>query len=77
MEIKILAFGAVADVLSSGQMELDNLISTDELRAYFEKKYPTLKSLSYAIAINKKIVLGNVNFNNGDEVALMPPFSGG
>lgn len=49
-----------------------------ELREYLFEKWPLLKDVTFVIAINRKIVNDlNHPIIETDEVALLPPFSGG
>ena len=40
-------------------------------------QYPSLRQGSMAIAVNKTYVTNDVILKDGDEVALLPPISGG
>lgn len=77
MEINVLIFGQIADFTGEGSLKISAVISTDELRQLLQKKYPQLKNLEYSLAVNKKIIQENSRLQDGDIVALLPPFSGG
>lgn len=47
------------------------------LRAWLGRGRPDLLDQSVRIAVNDEIVLGNCALNEGDEVAFLPPMSGG
>lgn len=76
-EITVLPFGAVAEVLGQSNLKLANLSSTDELKQQLERDYPALKTIPYAIAVNKQLVTGSASLEHNATVALLPPFSGG
>ena len=40
-------------------------------------KYRLVEKENFSIAVNKKIISDEYIFNENDEIALMPPFSGG
>jgi len=42
-----------------------------------EEKYPRLKTVQYAIAVNKEVIQQNTILDNDATVAILPPFSGG
>ncbi len=50
---------------------------TDTLLREFTKEYPDMAALKFSVAINKKISPENKSLEAGDEIALLPPFSGG
>ena len=75
--IRIKAFGLIADKLNSAEVQLDEVDNTEQLRKLLYEKYPQLKEVDFAIAVDKKITVGNAPLKPGAEVALLPPFSGG
>ena len=77
MKIKLLFFGNLAELAQKPTMELEGITNTSELHEYIEFHYPHLLNSKFAIAVNKKITGQEVEFHDGDTVALIPPFSGG
>ncbi len=77
MKIKLLFFGNIAEHARKTEIELNGITNTTELRDYIEFHYPHLMNTKFAIAVNKKISGQEVGFQDGDTVALIPPFSGG
>ncbi len=78
--MKLLAFGIVKDIFSDSSIDIDiNNISTVEvLKELLEKKYPQLSKLgSYMIAINNEYASADETIHEKDEVAIIPPVSGG
>ena len=73
----LLFFGPLADIVGKTQFDLSDIQSTDELKGKIFEKYPELASHTFLLAVNKKVQRENVVLNKGDEVALLPPFSGG
>lgn len=76
MQATIITFGKIAE-LSSDKIILDNVVDTNSLKQRLEQQYPALINIKYAIAVDKKIVSGNVSINETSTIALLPPFSGG
>lgn len=76
MQVKVLFFGPLAEMMSS-EMMLDEVKDTDALINQLKMKCPQLATHKYAIAVNKKITDGNTALADGFTVALLPPFSGG
>jgi len=75
MNIKIIAFGQIAEI--TGKQLAAEATDTAILRTWLLEKFPALGQKKYAIAVNKKVVTDTVQLNENDEVALMPPYSGG
>ncbi len=63
------------DAGPSGATTLDEL--KDRIRAEHPGLAPVLDSRSVMISVNQEFAAGNVEVRDGDEVALLPPFSGG
>jgi molybdopterin converting factor small subunit len=77
MKIKILYFGSTADIAGIREETADSPRLLDELNDLLRMRYPGLKELNYRFSVNRKMATGNEQLNEGDEVALLPPFAGG
>lgn len=75
--IRILAFGVAAEKMKTNSVWAENINDVNALKSWLSKRFPDLNDLKIGIAVNKKIVHDNILLNNEDEVALLPPFSGG
>jgi molybdopterin converting factor subunit 1 len=78
--MKVLAFGIVKDIFSNSMVNIDLTAGTtiDTLKILLEEKYPLLNQLgSYMIAVNNEYASVNDLIKEGDEVAIIPPVSGG
>lgn len=75
--IKVLTFGQVADIINQPSFDMNDVVDTNSLKLLLKEKYPQLKEIKYAIAVDKKIVNGNIAIQDKSVVALLPPFSGG
>ena len=76
-QIKIFVFGILAEKMQTDVLLFPLQSDTDTLLKDLIKVYPSIDQLKFSIAINKKIITENTPLNNQDEVALLPPFSGG
>jgi molybdopterin converting factor subunit 1 len=76
---RIKAFGITKDFLGGKETSLEidgNTVA--ELRAALHKRYPQLLGLrSLYIAVNSDYADENLILNDADEIALIPPVSGG
>jgi molybdopterin synthase sulfur carrier subunit len=77
MKIKILVFGILAEKFGKSMIEMENVENLDRLIVNLKKQYDMTDEIKFAIARNREIVKENVNLNDGDEIALLPPFAGG
>jgi hypothetical protein len=76
MEITVMAFGQLAEITGTSFL-IRNIKDTDGLSAYMKSAFPSMANIPYKIAINKKIILGNMVIDPHSIIALLPPFSGG
>ena len=78
--MKILAFGIVKDIFSNAVIDVDckTESSVEALKNILEKKYPRLNQLgSYMIAVNNEYASDDDTISENDEIAIIPPVSGG
>lgn len=75
MEIQIIAFGQIAEI--TGKELMIQATDIASLKQNLIQKFPELSDKKIAFAVNKKLIQNNVNLNQNDVVALMPPYSGG
>jgi molybdopterin converting factor small subunit len=72
-----MLFGNITDITGTQSLVLSNVASTYELKSQMGKLYPALNDIVYSVAVNKHIVQQDTTLEDGDTVALLPPFSGG
>jgi MoaE-MoaD fusion protein len=81
MRVRVLFFGILKELVgtSSEMVELEDRASIRDLLAHYERKNPRLKGMlpSTAVALNQQYVDGNAELKGDDEIALLPPVSGG
>lgn len=77
--ISVKLFGIAKDIVGSSTLNIEQELSTvDDLLSYLKSKYPAFKELtSLLVAINDEYADTIAEINSGDEVALIPPVSGG
>lgn len=81
--MKILLFGITRDIVGKHSLELpgpeaDSLATADQLKAHLMERYPDLRKVSsLALAVNNEYATANAPVREGDEIALIPPVSGG
>jgi molybdopterin converting factor subunit 1 len=80
MKINVLAFGVAKEIFGAGQvsLELTNDATIYNLQYVLEQQYPRLKQLaSYMVAVNNEYALPGDTIHERDEIAIIPPVSGG
>ena len=77
MEIIVLFFGELAEVAGANKMAVRDIEDTQSLTEWMVEKHPALKNRTFRVAVNKEVISEKRNLNNGDEVALLPPYAGG
>jgi molybdopterin converting factor small subunit len=77
MTIHVLSFGPVSDLVASGPTEVPTGLNAGTLKQELQQRFPGLQQLSYSIAVNRIIAPDEQPIADNDEVALLPPFSGG
>lgn len=81
--MKILLFGVAQDIVGERNIFLNpdassNLRTVGEVRHFLIEQYPALKNLSsLALAVNMEYANENQAILDTDEIALIPPVSGG
>ncbi|MCU0449025.1 MAG: molybdopterin converting factor subunit 1 [Bernardetiaceae bacterium] len=80
MPFNILLFGITRDIVGRPQWQpsLAGPLTVADLRAHLYAQYPALASLrSLAVAVNNEYAEETQLLAEGDEIALIPPVSGG
>jgi molybdopterin synthase catalytic subunit/molybdopterin converting factor small subunit len=81
MKIRLLAFATAADALGTGEtdLELPDGSRISDLRSLLDRDHPGLVPLwpRLAVAVDGRIVPPDTPLEDGAEVALLPPVSGG
>ncbi len=79
-EIKVLLFGAAADRAGTRETRVvAGEMTLDELWPLLTERYPDLSPMrdTLAFAVNGEYARGDARVASGDEVAVLPPVSGG
>ncbi|HNB80611.1 MAG TPA: MoaD/ThiS family protein [Chitinophagaceae bacterium] len=73
----IYLFGMLAEEAGDTKWQLPFCEDTNQLMEEVYRRFPAWKSYSLLLSVNRKLIQENQNIQSGDELALMPPFSGG
>ena len=81
MLIRVLFFGVLKEMagIASDSLELPKGATLADALRHYESRIPRLKELlpSVAVSVNREYAVQDVALSEGDEVALLPPVSGG
>ena len=81
--MRVLLFGVTRDIVGSDSLDVSDFCgessqSVAELKSHLGNLYPDLNKLSsLAIAVNSEYAEADVLLSENDEIALIPPVSGG
>ncbi len=80
--MNILLFGIAKDIVGQSILQVENGMqipkTVGELKNYIIEQYPKFEELSsLAIAVNSNYASDAMKVNDGDEIAIIPPVSGG
>ena len=77
--ISVKLFGIAKEIVGSNTLNIEQELGTvDDLLTYLKSKYPRFKDLtSLLVAINDEYANATDRIKSEDEVALIPPVSGG
>jgi molybdopterin synthase sulfur carrier subunit len=80
MKLKILAFGIIKDIFetSEKEVEVNEGLNVSQLKNILEEDFPKLKKLnSYFIAVDEEYAEDEQVIISTNEIAIIPPVSGG
>ena len=79
MKVKVLFFGATADIAGtrSIEIEVEDLATAGEAFNSVVREYPRLSSHELRLALNEQYAGGDEVLSEGDELAVFTPVSGG
>jgi molybdopterin synthase catalytic subunit len=81
MRVRVLFFGVLKDLAgkSSDSLDLSDGASARDVLEHYASQLPRMKEslASLAVAVNQSYAGAETKLNDGDEVALLPPVSGG
>ncbi|HUK86640.1 MAG TPA: molybdenum cofactor biosynthesis protein MoaE [Terriglobales bacterium] len=81
MRVRVLFFGMLKDVVGRGSdsLALPSGATLADLLARYQSEFPRLEQLlpSLALSVNQEYAAAGQPLNDDDEVALLPPVSGG
>ncbi|HVM87979.1 MAG TPA: MoaD/ThiS family protein [Puia sp.] len=77
MNVEIILFGQLKDIIGKSIINVNDVDNLADLQKILQQSYPALLNTKFVVAVDRKIVSGNIKLSNKNEIALLPPFSGG
>ncbi|MFQ5532685.1 MAG: molybdopterin converting factor subunit 1 [Candidatus Methylomirabilales bacterium] len=81
MRVNVKLFAAAREIVGEGEVSLDltDGSTVGDLMEHFFTRYPELKRISGSLllAVNREFAERTVRLEEGDEVGVIPPVSGG
>lgn len=81
MQVKVLFFGQLKDLVGTGeeQVDLPHGARVADLVSHYKQRFPSWEQFqpSIAVAVNQEYADAMAPLSGGDEVAFLPPVSGG
>ena len=79
MKLNLLVFGIAKEIFGTNQLVVNfDGNNSEDLKNSLEEQFPRLKQLpAYMLAVNNEYVSTATEINSNDEIAIIPPVSGG
>jgi len=81
MQVQVRLFAAAREIVGRGEVsgELGGGDTVGDLMEHFFARYPELKAIagSLLVAVNREFAARTARLQDGDEVGVIPPVSGG
>ena len=79
VSVKVKLFASSRELVGENEVKISLVDQTTvgNLRKKIVEMYPTLAKITFVIAVNHKIADDSTIINHSDEVAVLPPVSGG
>lgn len=75
--MRLLAFGRLSHLPLDGLIIPPGIADSGGLRGWVGERWPELNDPSVRLAVNQVLVHGDVPLSPADEIAFLPPMSGG
>ncbi|MDF1697492.1 MAG: molybdopterin converting factor subunit 1 [Saprospiraceae bacterium] len=77
--IKVKCFGVAKEIVNTETLEMDvSIDSVEGLRKELHKNFPEFSSIKgFMVAVNQEYATDDQSLSSADEIAIIPPVSGG
>jgi len=77
MKVTVLFFGVLTEITGTGTKFYNDVRTLEDLKIRIADDYPEIVHYDFMVSLNNEIISENPVLNDGDEIALLPPFAGG
>ncbi len=80
MKVRVLLFAGLRERAGAAELEVDDLpasCSVETVISRISTRHPFVRSFPFTVARNAALVEREAALHDGDELALLPPVSGG
>lgn len=80
MQVVVRGFGPAGDILGGETvLEIPEGMTLEGVKSLLKERFPGLEELwpAMAVAVNEEVLESDRSLNDGDELILIPPVSGG
>lgn len=79
MKVRVRFFASLRELVGQGQVEMELAPATTiaQLREIMNRRFPGLERASVRLAVNTQFAEPGQVLHEGDEIAWLPPLSGG
>lgn len=76
IKVRVLYFGTAQEIAGKADEEL-NAGDTASLRREIFDRYPSMRNISFRMALNRTLLREESDLRDNDLIAILPPFQGG
>ena len=77
MKVKVLFFGVLSEVSGTGIKFYDEVKSIEHLKQKVSDDFPEIIHYIFKVSLNNEFIKDDAELKDNDEVAFLPPFTGG
>lgn len=77
MKVEVMFFGVLTELMKNKKCSFYDCEDTESLLKKLYELNADLRNKTFQIAVNNELITQNKALQDGDKIALMPPFAGG
>jgi molybdopterin converting factor small subunit len=77
MALTVYLYGQLREMTGTRELVLEGITDTDQLIREMNIRFPGLKEMPCLLAVDRHIIHSNTVLREDQELALLPPYSGG
>ena len=77
MALTVYLYGQLREMTGTRELVLEEITDTDQLIREMNIRFPCLNEIPCLVAVDRHIIHSNTVLKEDQELALLPPYSGG